>query len=147
MPVPRNRPVRVVTAMLLKTAARKPDRLGLVAALSAAEGDPSIGARAPEAEPGVAMRIQNAPGMRGEFLSHGREHTSAPGGRKKALADQRFQPLHLRRHGGGRTVDGHCRSCKRTAFGECEKSAQQFGIDRIHTSVLQKYSCKTIRFF
>ncbi len=40
-------------------------RIGKV--LSAAEGDPSVGARAPQAEPGVAMRIQNTPGMGGEL--------------------------------------------------------------------------------
>lgn len=56
-------------------------RIGKV--LSAAEGDPSIGARAPEAEPGVAMRIQNAPGMRGEFLSTGVSTRPRPAGARR----------------------------------------------------------------
>lgn len=53
------------------------------------------------------MRIENAPGVRGELLADGRKHPAAAGGCKNPLTDQSFQSLHLRRYGRGCSVDDY----------------------------------------
>ena len=56
--------------------------------------------------------------------------------RKQRLADSLFQPLHLRRHRGGRTRHDFGRPCQRTGIDESEEGAEQFGIEHLHNSTL-----------